>query len=197
MRSRLEEKLAALCAPVFCREKAANLVGLEHLSEADLYRSLKGTGIRFRILCRCRNRCQVLLYQEERLAEYIGRPEHIAFLSAFGYEDLSLSEALDRLSGRYEAYRWKGQEFPHEIGLFLEYPLADIEGFLQGKEGKELFRGYWKVYANEEAARATFLRYDAAKERLSRAVCEGCTLEECLALPGMICTQMEELKTAG
>jgi len=187
----LEQRLAALCAPVLCREKAANLVGLEHLKEEDLHKCLEGTGISSRILCRCEHRCQVFLYDEERLEAYYKRPEHQAFLAAYGYEEEELKSALDRLASRYEEYRWHGQEFPHEIGLFLEYPLADIEGYLQGKEGKELFRGYWKVYANEEQARATFSRYDAAKERLTRAMCGSCSLSECLLQPGMI------LKPAG
>ena len=182
----MEQRLAALCAPVFCREKAANLVGLEYLKEEDLHQCLDGTGISSRILCRCEKRCQVFLYDKERLEAYVSRPEHASFLEAFGYEEMDLEAALDRLSARYEAYRWNGQEFPHEIGLFLEYPLADIEGYLQGRDGKELFRGYWKVYSNEEQARATFLRYDAAKERLTQAVCRGCSLSECLAQPGMI-----------
>ncbi|MBQ8184622.1 MAG: DUF3793 family protein [Lachnospiraceae bacterium] len=186
MKRRLEQRLAALCAPVLCREKAANLVGLENLKEQELHKCLEGTGIHSRILCQCERRCQVLLYDYERLEAYLNRPEHRDFLESHGYGQMGLEAALDRLAARYQEYRLGNGEFPHEIGLFLEYPLVDIQGYLMGREGKELFRGYWKVYANEEQAKATFLRYDAAKERLVEAVCQGCTLRECLSRPGMI-----------
>ena len=47
-------------------------------------------------------------------------------------------------------------EFPHEIGLFLGYPPDDVEGFIENREKAFKCPGYWKVYGDEEKAKAQF-----------------------------------------
>ena len=46
--------------------------------------------------------------------------------------------------------------FPHEIGLFLGYPLEDVKGFIinAGKNSKST--GYWKVYGDVEKSERIF-----------------------------------------
>ncbi len=58
----------------------------------------------------------------------------------------------------------KGMGFPHEIGMFLGYPVADIRGFIENEGRKYLMIGYWKVYSNLSQARMIFKEYDRAKE---------------------------------
>ena len=38
--------------------------------------------------------------------------------------------------------------FPHEIGVFLGYPLDDVKGFIKNEGKKYLMIGYWKVYSD-------------------------------------------------
>ena len=40
-----------------------------------------------------------------------------------------LKKLLERLADRIGMYAGRETVFPHEIGVFLDYPLADVEGF--------------------------------------------------------------------
>ena len=48
--------------------------------------------------------------------------------------------------------------FPHEIGLFLGYPPADVDGFIHRHDECRLV-GAWKVYSDVDRARLTFDRF--------------------------------------
>ena len=180
-REKLERLLANHCAPVLCRKKTANLVAAGQELAAYLPEVLDGSGISWTKLCSCRKYCHLLFYDRERLESYLNREEHRRFLQACGYGDRKLPEQLLLLAERYERYQKKGGEFPHEIGLFLEYPLEDIEGFIlhQGKDALEC--GYWKVYGNVERAREIFRLYDSLRQTLTALVAAGFSLKESAA----------------
>lgn len=40
------------------------------------------------------------------------------------------------------------QQFPHEMGLLLGYPIEDVVGFMEHSGKEYLYSGYWKVYEN-------------------------------------------------
>ena len=49
--------------------------------------------------------------------------------------------------------------FPHEIGLFLGFPVEDVKAFIE-KDGHDcLTCGFWKVYCNKSQALETFRQY--------------------------------------
>ena len=54
--------------------------------------------------------------------------------------------------------------FPHEIGIFLGYPLADVKGFIINHGHNCLCCGDWKVYSDPENAVKTFRRYCKCKQ---------------------------------
>jgi hypothetical protein len=62
-----------------------------------------------------------------------------------------LAELLHRLSC--------GKEFPHEVGVFLGYPLEDVIAFEQYAGSGYAYSGYWKTYGNVSAARMQAARY--------------------------------------
>lgn len=51
-------------------------------------------------------------------------------------------------------------DFPHEIGLFLGYPLEDVKGFIENKADSSKCSGCWKVYGNEQKALKLFEKYE-------------------------------------
>ena len=55
---------------------------------------------------------------------------------------------------------------PHEIGVFLGYPLADVKAFIQNKGKNYLINGYWKVYSDVPGAEKLFHSYNQAKIRV-------------------------------
>jgi hypothetical protein len=67
---------------------------------------------------------------------------------------------LNCLKKKFETYR----QFPHEIGLFLGYPVDDVLGFVKNKGQNYKFCGYWKVYGNVEKAKNNFYCYELCRE---------------------------------
>ena len=55
-------------------------------------------------------------------------------------------------------------EFPHEVGLFLSYPPEDVKGFIAHRANDFKCAGLWKVYGDEEKARALFAKYKKCTE---------------------------------
>ena len=49
--------------------------------------------------------------------------------------------------------------FPHEIGLFLGYPLPDVIGFIRNRGRNCKCCGFWKVYSNEWETRQLFEKF--------------------------------------
>ena len=70
-------------------------------------------------------------------------------------------------------------EFPHEIGLFLGYPLTDVKGFINSADYKYI--GYWKVYSHVPQTLCTFDRYKKCTQELKRRFCQGERIEQLLA----------------
>ena len=69
-----------------------------------------------------------------------------------------------RLGQRFREYR-KAQNllFPHEMGVFLGYPMADVKGFIKYEGKNYLYSGYWKVYENVEERKQLFENYEQVR----------------------------------
>ena len=52
-----------------------------------------------------------------------------------------------------------GGDFPHEVGLFLGYPVEDVIGFIENKGKNCLCCGCWKCYSNACAAQKAFDKF--------------------------------------
>ncbi len=117
------------------------------------------------------------LYNPDLLNIILTRPENIFFMTQLGYPphpDKYLPILLRKIR--------EGYTFPHEIGLFLGYPLGDVEGYIKNKGQNSLHNKYWKVYHNAEPTKQIFDRYDACAERCKNARLAGATFEEILQL---------------
>ena len=91
---------------------------------------------------------------------------------------MDAAQCLDKL-----AQRCKGASgFPHEIGVFLDYPVEDVKGFILHKGCGFKLCGYWKVYGDEEQARSTFKKYDKCRRYLCNKLGEGLDLYQILRI---------------
>lgn len=159
----LQVQLILQCAPFLKGIKIACILNIAEENSRELYETLKGTGIKFKILTRTHGKCLVFLYRRESFAEYLKRTDVQEFLKSYGYEDAEPEKMLKRLSERVCRYSDGEICFPHEIGAFLDYPIDDVKCFIE-KDGKDsLFSGYWKVYNNPGRAKTIFWAYDKAK----------------------------------
>ena len=113
------------------------------------------------------------------LAEQLADRRAFALLRQAGYpvlanRPLNLVALLSHLKKRLS----QSEGFPHEIGLFLGYPLEDVIGFCRHKgEGCKLC-GYWKVYGDVESARKSFALFDRCRELLFSHLLSGAPLQE-------------------
>ena len=104
-----------------------------------------------------------MVYQEKRLENVLADSQIKKFLFTAGYRDFTVNSMLSRLKERFLSYKTGTMDFPHEIGLFLEYPYEDVLGFIKHKGKWEKCNGYFKVYSDVERAKRIFSAYDQAR----------------------------------
>ncbi len=161
-----EKLLIEHCSLTLSSLKTASLFTVKFDSLSDVKNDIKlwankfkDSGIKIILLKAKNNSALVYLYRENMLINDIESTYAKEILSQYGYNNLSVSEAIHRLSQRLYTF----EEFPHEIGLFLGYPPKDVEGFIcNGGKNCSLCR-YWKVYGDTSGALEKFAQYDKCK----------------------------------
>lgn len=173
-----EELLAFHCSPVLMNLKASNMISLPNSDEVhkllDFYnKEFAERRIVFKKLCCCHERCLILIYQEERLRNLLKDRGYRAYLTAAGYDSHnSLQEDLAELERRLQTEKC----FPHEIGVFLEYPLEDILGFVLNNGCNCKYSGYWKVYGDVDVAKKFFDSYEKCRNMVTEKMNRGYSL---------------------
>lgn len=175
---RLEFQISIQCAPVLKGIKASNMVNVARGSLKAVKEALAGTEITAVTLAAGDRKEVLFLYRFPMLEALLADQEVRGFLKARGYERFDLASVLMGLKRKYTAYLCGEGEFPHELGVLLDYPVDDVEDFIRCGGENCLFTGYWKVYHNPARAKAAFRRYDRAREAAMRQIVEGCPLRE-------------------
>lgn len=117
------------------------------------------------------NSLVILIYDKELLSKYIDKQDNINFLRSIGYDiEVCVDKYLKTLSERYKKYKC-----PHELGVFLGYPLNDVIDFMNCSNKKCLACGYWKVYNSCNRAEKIFNLFDQVKEVTIDNILEGNT----------------------
>ena len=170
--------LAIHCAPILSGSKAANIMTVTVHEFDRIGYLLEGTGIRYRFLKTKGDKGILYLYREKRLRQYLEQEEIQGFLSEYGYDQVDIAKMLNLLSKRIQMYNDQDAVFPHEIGVFLEYPLGDVKGFLVNEGKNFMYSGYWKVYQDLQGAVRRFTQYDMERELTIQALMQGKTIRE-------------------
>ena len=166
-------QLALQCAPVISGIKISNLLTIPAKSLRELSAVLKKTELSFRILYPGRERLVILIYRDTELKEYLEREEVMAFIYKCGYETSDISKIFPVFVKRYMRYMELKQDFPHELGLFLGYPIEDVDGFINENGKNYLYSGYWKVYKDAELKIRLFKNYEKVQTEIVRLLYEG------------------------
>ena len=174
-----ERLLVTYCSPVLKRHKAANLFHINRdlfptVSECIEYYNRKWNekGIYLKSYIRRQGRITLYVYDKYALEHLLGRDDIIKFLQQYDYP--AYKHNLPRML-KHLGKRLTQEEFPHEIGVFLGYPLPDVIGFIEHRPC--VFSGYWKVYQNPSDARKLFALYDRCKNELQTCISYGNHLE--------------------
>lgn len=164
MERRIQFELAAHCAPFLKGMRRASVLNVEEEWAECLQRLLEPTDITCRILPARRERCLALFYREGELGKMLKEEKVRRFLGGYGYAHGEPDKDIARLCERMNLYSRKKIPFPHEIGVFLDYPLEDVKAFIRNNGRESLLTGYWKVYHAPERARLVFSAYDKARD---------------------------------
>ena len=172
----MEELIVRHCAPTLAGMKAGSLFGYRFASHSSLLQEvsrcqelLKGKGITLSVVQIQNHRALIYVYRPNLLRNHWQCPEVRSFMERYGYHTANPEQAIQILTRRLQTQ----VGFPHEIGLFLGYPFADVQGFIQNKGKNCKCCGCWKVYCNEQQAKQQFERFAKCTQVYCKCFLEG------------------------
>jgi Protein of unknown function (DUF3793) len=118
----------------------------------------------------------ILLYQPDALRRLLATSPVRAILRRAGYpEETDLPTLLDRLARRMDS-----GAFPHEIGIFLGYPLKDVVGFMGLASIPFTCQGPWKIYGDPRASLRLAETFRWCRSRMAEDLSTCSSPFECL-----------------
>ena len=174
-----EEYLITHCSPTLASLKPASLFLYRFSSGEELYESVavwdaqfQKKGIRITILREDTETALIYVYRPDTMVRELSRPEIISFLVSTGYQAGTIDQMLEQLRSRLHG----SEEFPHEIGVFLCYPLNDVLGFIKNHGSNCKGMGDWKVYGDLGEAQKTFAKFKKCREIYANLWHQGRTI---------------------
>lgn len=167
MYKNFEQAIVEHCAPTLAGIKTGNLFRYicdtsEKNSEDILFysKSFASKGVKILILKTCTSSFLIYVYRPAKLEKDLQNKQVALLLSELGYKNCSLiTDYLNILSKRIICEK----NFPHEIGLFLGYPIGDVKGFIENQGENFRCCGCWKVYDDKSEAEKWFRKYKKCK----------------------------------
>lgn len=156
------ELLIKHCSPTLAGIKTGNIFNFfadsptAERTICKFNKKLNPFGIYIAVLNQKQSSCLVYVYRKNLLEADLKQADISNFISAYGYNTSNVELAIQKLKHRITEV----SSFPHEIGVFLSYPLDDIKGFIIHKGCNCKCTGCWKVYHNEESAQEIFALFE-------------------------------------
>lgn len=169
----LETQLALQCAPLLTGIKISNMLIVNLKDKEKVIHLFGDSSISFYILYMSDRKVVFLLYDTEKLIQYIHKVGIRKLMILLGYQDYDLISILKELAKRYQGYMQNVRAFPHELGFLLGYPMEDVVGFIVNQGKNPIYTGYWKVYENPVDKLKLFEQYRMAKDMVIRLVAQG------------------------
>ena len=177
-----EKLLIELCAPTLMGVKPASLFRYQADDITNVYeevdswnKQLYRHGITITILkeCQRQNSFLIYVYRKSKLSEILQNQEVKCFLKEQHYDCKNgIDGYLQTLSTRL----CMNQDFPHEIGIFLGYPLDDVIGFIENEGKNCTLCGDWKVYHNPHKAMRQFNIFKKCTQYCKERFAHGATI---------------------
>jgi len=172
-----EESLVWHASPTLASIKTANLYSFRFHNKVECLETIR----RFNELMNEKGICiELLKYTGDFYLIYVYRKSHLQkvisdrdvkdFLKRYSYP------TNNNISDHIESLRWRlktEKDFPHEIGIFLGYPIEDVKAFIETKGCNSVLCGDWKVYHDEDTARCLFCKYKHCREMYIKVYREG------------------------
>lgn len=173
------DSLIEHCSPTLASLKVANLFRYRYNNIDELHStidtetswlSLKGVSIE--IIPTKDNAVLVYIFRKKLLDKILQNSDIQEFLYSYGYTDFSIDNCIHTLKEHF-----KNTPCPHEIGIFLGYPLLDVISFIENCGKHCECCGYWKVYHNKEDALKTFAKFSKCTNIYKRLFSDGTSIK--------------------
>ena len=175
-----EETIVRQAAPTLAGIKTGSMFPYRFGNREELLEDIRA----FNRIFVPRGMCLLLLRVMEKSALlYLYRPQSLErdlknnisqeLLQESGYNCCSGAACVRHLVERFRTE----QDFPHEVGLFLSYPPADVKGFIDDRDNYKLI-GLWKIYGDEEKAQRLCEQFKKCSECYCRLWENGVGLEK-------------------
>lgn len=151
----IDEYLVRYSSPTLAGIKVGNLISVPISEiEAITYRkhTLLNYGINIIIMKRTSSSLLLYIYRQKMLNQILSDERVKDFLRGYGYTHTST--AISTLKTRMGK-----DDFPHEVGVFLGYPLEDVKQFIINKGHNYKCVGHWKVYTDDTKSKLIFKDY--------------------------------------
>lgn len=176
----LEKYLIEWCSSTLASLKTASLfnwfykkdgISLDDMKQKiqEMNEKFVHKGIEIEILREDEQSALIYVYRINKLKSDLKRQSVRMLLEKQGYNCDDLKSSLMTLKKRLKDLK----KFPHEIGLFLDYPIEDVIGFIRNKGSHFKCCGYWKVYGDEKEAARQFTKYDKCNRIYKKLWLEG------------------------
>ena len=171
-----DEMIIHCSAPALCGIKPANLFSMDAASffegrkrllkwQSDFCKSKRY----FVPLKKGDSRFLFFVYDKSLLEEVLQNEANVRYLKRKGY---SFSKGLNGILCKLLHRLMYQNDFPHEVGLFLGYPLEDVLGFEKDRSAYK-YSGFWKVYGNKDEAEQKMKLYKSCSEICMKWLDEG------------------------
>lgn len=177
----LDMQLAYYAAPTMLGIKPAslfwcrtNIDGMH--DQVNLFNEYaKGKGFAIKRIDERKKHIGIFVYHRSLFEHNLSDASNMSYLQQFGYKlTLTPEEKLAKLFERMKTC------FPHEIGIFLGYPIRDVAGFIENKGRNYILRGSWLVYSNPEYACRLFYHYKLCRNWLVGKIMDGMSIYDVL-----------------
>ncbi|WP_407425145.1 DUF3793 family protein [Treponema sp.] len=126
------------------------------------------------------------VFDKNLLETVCNNTKNLSYLSSKGYSvskgfNVILAELLHRLAFY--------NNFPHEVGLFLGYPLEDVIGFEKFGAANYKYSGIWKVYGEVKSAVRRMNLYKSCTESCMKWLYEGLSVPSAAKKYTVTCTE--------
>lgn len=159
-----EALLIRYCAPTLAGIKPGSIFCFKHVSLETTRQKVRQwdeqlapVGLSVQILLERPEPGSVIVYvyRRKQLEHILSGFAYKRFLRDTGYTGTDLDGLLEQLACRLQTQ----SEFPHEIGVFLGYPLRDVIGFIENRGQNFTCCGFWKSYGNPVEMQVCFACY--------------------------------------
>lgn len=155
----IDKLLIKYASPTLAGVKTGSLFKIYKNNNLDLYKEIENYNILLNsldvylnIIYTCDKYDLIYLYRLKMLLDDFRNQNIIDFLKYYGYEGTTIKDYIFHLKNRFELFH----KTPHEIGVFLGYPLNDVKDFIKYKGNNFKICGCWKVYNDVELCSEKF-----------------------------------------